>query len=185
MNKNKLPESWHESTFVFFKLLAEAAAGNASAQISMYDLGERLGLTRSEASRTAELIMSEGWAEVRTLSGGIGLTQAGIDACHAMSAGTQGETAVVAGLGTSALLETNSLRSVEAAVSGLKLALEKGGFGFDVLSELLADIRTIDAQLASPRPKTAILRACFKSILGVLASAGHTDQTDRIKRLIE
>lgn len=184
MATNKLPDKWDEATFRFFEMLVEATSQHISSQTSMYDLGERIGVDRNEASRMAETIMAEGWAEVRTLSGDIGLTQNGLDAYRAMGSDEKKDASDVSGLGTGALLEADSRQGVDFVVAGLKRQIEKGGFEFDLLSELVADIRTLDAQMASPRPKTAILRACFKSILGLLASTGKTESMAPVKRLL-
>jgi hypothetical protein len=183
MGKIKLPGHFDEQTSRFFTAFLKETAGELTSQVSMYDMGERIGLDRNEASRAAENIMAEGWAEVRTLSGGIGITQKGIDAAVALGGGNAGQQ-VIPGLGSGALLEAGARQSVETVVAGLKLQTESVGLGFEVLAELVADLRTIDAQLASPRPKTAILRACFKSILGLLSSAGLTERLDSIKQLL-
>ncbi|MDX9787689.1 MAG: hypothetical protein RBT11_12970 [Desulfobacterales bacterium] len=184
MGTINLPDTWDESTFQFFNTLFDVASGNVSSKVSMFEIGERIGLDRNVATRAAENIMAEGWAEVRTLAGDIGLTQSGIDAFRAMGADEKAGAAVVSGLGSGALLEADARLSVEFVVAGIKQQMEKGGFGFDALSELIADIRTIEAQLSSPRPKTAILRASFKSILGLLSSTGRAETIDAVKRLL-
>lgn len=185
MGKSKLPGHFDEQTTRFFTAFFEETAGDSASQVSMYELGERIGLDRNEASRAAENIMAEGWAEVRTLSGGIGITRKGIDAAAALRGGGATGQDVISGLGSGALLEAGALQSVETVVAGLKLQTESAGLGFEELAELVADLRTIDAQLASPRPKTAILRSCFKSILGLLSSAGiRADRLDPIKQLL-
>jgi hypothetical protein len=49
---------------------------------------------------------------------------------------------------------------------------------------LMADLKTIDAQLASPNPKTAIIRECFRSIVGVLKAVDNNDTLKSIKTLL-
>ena len=44
----------------------------------------------------------------------------------------------------------------------------ESGLAFDHLSELVADLHTLDAQMASPRPKTGIIRETLLSIQSVL-----------------
>jgi len=184
MGKIKLPGHFDEQTTRFFSAFLKETAGEPTVQVSMYEIGERIGLDRNEASRAAENIMAAGWAEVRTLSGGIGFTQKGIDAAAALGGGRDTEQIALSGLGSGALLEAGALQSVESVVSRLKLQAQSAGLGYEVLAELVADLRTIDAQLASPRPKTAILRACFKSILGLLSSAGIPENLDSVKQLL-
>jgi hypothetical protein len=184
MGTIKLPSHFDEVTSRFFTAFLHETAGDSASQVSLYDIGERIGLDRTEASRVAENIMAEGWAEVRTLSGGIGITQKGIDAVAALGGGGERGTSTISGLGYGALLEASVLNSVETVVAGLKLQIQSAGLDFEALAELVADLRTIDAQLSSPRPKTAILRACFKSILGLLASAGISENLDSVKQLL-
>jgi hypothetical protein len=184
MEKIKLSGHFDEQTSRFFSAFLKETGGDPASQVSLYDMGERIGLDRNEASRAAENIMAEGWAEVRTLSGGIGITQKGIDAAAALGGGGNKGQEVISGLGSGALLEVGARQSVETVVAGLKLRTESAGLGFEVLAEMVADLRTIEAQLASPRPKTAILRACFKSILGLLSSAGVTGKLEPIKQLL-
>ena len=35
---------------------------------------------------------------------------------------------------------------------------------YETLTEVIADVRTIEAQLISPRPKTAVVRACLEGL---------------------
>jgi hypothetical protein len=184
MEKIKLPGHLDEQTSRFFSAFLKETAGDPAYQVSMYDMGGRIGLDRSEASRAAENIMAEGWAEVRTLSGGIGITQKGMDAAAALGGSGNAGQEAISGLGSGALLEAGARQRVEIVVAGLRLQTENIGLGFEELAELVADLRTIDAQLASPRPKTAILRACFKSILGLLSSTGITGKLEPIKQLL-
>ena len=55
---------------------------------------------------------------------------------------------------------------------------------FDGLSELMADLKTIDAQLGSSQPKTAIIRECLRSIRGVLEGVGSSDGLAKIRTLL-
>jgi hypothetical protein len=184
MEKIKFPNHFDAQTSRFFMAFLKETSGDTALQVSMYDIGERIGIDRNEASRATENIMAEGLAEVRTLSGGIGITQKGIDAAAGLGCGGNPEQIALYGLGSGALLEAGALQSVETVVASLKIQARSAGLGFEALAELVADLRTIDAQLASSRPKTAILRACFKSILGLLASAGITENLDSVKQLL-
>ena len=59
------------------------------------------------------------------------------------------------------------------------------GLDFEVLSEIMIDLKTIDAQLESPHPKTAILRECLFSISENFARTSATALARRISRAIE
>jgi hypothetical protein len=58
------------------------------------------------------------------------------------------------------------------------------GLDFDGLSELMADLKTIDAQLGSSRPKTGIIRECLRSIKAVLEGIGNGDSLVKIRALL-
>ncbi|MGD8971033.1 MAG: hypothetical protein PVG01_06465, partial [Desulfobacterales bacterium] len=50
--------------------------GDPAAVVSMYDVGSELGIDRTAASRLAEDLMGWMMLDIRTLSGGIGITPA-------------------------------------------------------------------------------------------------------------
>jgi hypothetical protein len=49
---------------------------------------------------------------------------------------------------------------------------------------MMADLKTIDAQLSSPKPKTMIIRESFRSIQAVLKTAGDKEIAGRIHEFI-
>ncbi len=165
------------------KALYEQTDGELSAQISMYDLGEPLGMDRPTVSRAAEELMTEGLVDIRTLAGAIGLTMAGQDRMAGAAEGG-GETSDGMALGEEPVLDTARRGRVETEVAALKAGTGELGLSFDALSELAADLRTVDAQLASPRPKTAIIRECFRSIREILAEADAAGPEARVRTLI-
>lgn len=161
----------------FLRALNDRLDGDTGGSVSMYGVGENLGMDRAASSRIAENLMGLGLVEIRTLSGAIGITPAGAE-----RVGTGSGTA--AGMGDGPLLDDSGRPHVESTVAELKCRIGGMGFDFDPLAELVADLQTIDAQLASPRPKTAILRACFQSIADVLSEAGAPEQTTRVRELL-
>ena len=61
----------------FMIQLFEQTRGDQSVQVSMYDIGGLLGLERDAACRVAEELIGLQMVEIRTLSGGIGISAAG------------------------------------------------------------------------------------------------------------
>ncbi len=61
-------------------LLGDAAEGDTEAIVSMHDVGQALGFEKTDAGKMAEALYSEGYAELKTLSGGIGITSMGLQA---------------------------------------------------------------------------------------------------------
>jgi hypothetical protein len=79
-----------------------------------------------------------------------------------------GDAAVVGEPVRAALADLCGRLKTRAADGSLQL-------DFDLLAEMVVDLRTIDAQLVSPRPKTAVVRACLQSIREALdTAADHT-----------
>ena len=68
----------------------------------------------------------------------------------------------------SSVLDIESIRWVEQAVWDLKARIGMHKDDYESLTELIADVKTLDAQLMSSRPKTAIVREILRSIRGQL-----------------
>jgi len=159
-----------------------AAAG--STQISMYAAGESLGMPRDEAQRAAETLIGMGLVEVRTLAGEIGLSDEGAAACQRLgSQETAGGTADGL-LGAGPVMDDADRQLTEALTGQLKYLAGDKSWAFDALTDLMADLKTIDAQLMSSRPKTAIVRECFRSVQGLLNGAGHKEVAAAVGRLL-
>ena len=167
----------------FLLELFEQAGGGTSAKVSMYAVGEGLGLDRQAASRIGENLMGLGLVEIRTLAGGIGMTEDGVTAARHFGAGGGPQEAFVR-LGTDVVMGESVLSAVTDVADALKCESGKLGLDFEPLSELVADLKTIDIQLMSPRPKTAIIRECFQSIRATLGKRTAGELTDRIDRLL-
>jgi hypothetical protein len=146
-----------------FMELHRATDGNAQAQASMYTLGEAIGLDRDASAAAAEDLMAHGLVDIRTLSGAIGMSDQG---ASLMTDGNAGGSSNVLRLGTGSPLDASQCELVEQVLTRLKSELGQTGLAFEALSEMTADIRTIEAQMASPKPKTMIIRECFASLLG-------------------
>ena len=76
-----------ESGRQFLIQLFEQTRGDPSVQVSMYDLGNDLGLDRDASSRVAEILMGLQLVEIRTLSGGIGISTEGVDEVRTLLGG--------------------------------------------------------------------------------------------------
>jgi len=151
----------------FLIQLFEQTRGDSSVQVSMYDIGAMMGLERDAASRVAGELMGAQLVEIRTLSGGIGISAAGSEVVQRIAGPSSGSGEFVK-LGDEPLLNSAGRQAVERIVSEIKDQVGTLGLAFDALTEMMADLKTIDVQLESPRPKTAIIRQCFVSIGGVL-----------------
>ena len=180
MSNNELDDTGQQ----FLIQLFEQTSGDPSAQVSMYDIGEGLGLDRDTSTRVAEILIGLQLAEIRTLSGGIGITTEGADEVKRLTGSAPPADGLPGELTDLPVMDANSCRGVEGAAGELKSEAGNLGLDFDALSELMADLKTIDAQLASSRPKTAIIRECLRSIQKVLEGVGEGDSLVKIKVLL-
>jgi hypothetical protein len=169
----------------FLLALYEGNGGDPARQTSLYQLGERLGLERSAARQAAETLMGDGSVEIRTLAGAVGLTAAGVERALALGAAPTATAAPEPCLGQEALVSAAARGAIEELLAAVRGCCGSLGLPFDAAGELVADVRSIEAQLASPRPKTAIVRECLRSAAAVLESAGPGRQlAGRIARFI-
>ena len=151
----------------FLEDLYARTGDDPGAQISMYELGAAMGLEREESRTTAEDLMAEGLLEIRTLSGGVGLSEEGR---ALFTRSDDGETASADDrLGEASPMDARQRELVEQALTQLKADLGGQNLAFETLTEIVADVRTIEAQLTSPRPKTAVVRTCLEGLRDLAA----------------
>ena len=169
----------------FLLTLFEQTKGDMSVQVSMYDVGDLLGMDRDSASAVAQELMGRQLSEIRTLSGGIGISADGAAVVQDMTGPMATGSSESANLGDGPLLTSGGRQAVNEIVAELKSQTGSFGLDYDALGELMADIRTMEAQLDSPRPKTEIIRECLRSILGVVKQTQDRQIADHIQRLVE
>ncbi|MGD8292293.1 MAG: hypothetical protein PVF37_11350 [Desulfobacterales bacterium] len=168
----------------FLIQLYEQTQGDPTAQVSMYDIGDQLGLERDATSSLAQNLIGCMLVEIKSLSGGIGISADGSQMARKLTEPASDAGDEFAVLDDSPLIDPTGRQAVEKMVSELKNQAGSLGQDFDTLTELMADLKTIDAQMDSSRPKTAIIRECFLSILSVIKNAGDNDTVDRIRTLV-
>ncbi len=166
----------------FLLELFEQTKGSSAAQVSMYTIGAALNIDKNASKRSAETLMSWDLIEIRTLSGGIGITAEGAEEARKLGAGSDSAGGIT--LGNAPIADEALKAGIEQIVTLLKHQTGNLGLNFDALSELTADIRTIDAQLTSPKPKTAILRESFRSVKSILEKSGAKESLGQVKTLL-
>jgi hypothetical protein len=168
----------------FLTELYDQTKGDSQIQISMYDIGTAMGLGKNISKQLAEELIGLGMVEIRTLSGGISITESGVGQVQNLRGDEMFPDAGVPILGDDPILEDKVRQGVEAIIADLKKEVGNLCLEFDLLSELVADLKTIDIQLTSSRPKTAIVRECFCSIKTVLEKAGTGNSLIRVSRIL-
>lgn len=169
----------------FLSKIFEQTNGDVAMQVSMYDIGDLLGMDRDTASAVAQELMGRQLAEIRTLSGGIGISADGSARVREIMGPTASDSSESASLGNTSVLNSGGRQTVDRIVVELKNQTGSLGLDFDTLSELMADLKTIEAQLDSTRPKTAIIRACLGSVLDVIEKTNDSLMAGRIRKLVE
>ena len=71
---------------LFLVELYHRTQGDASVRVSMFDVGESLELDRTLSLRIAEELIGTGLAEIKTLSGIIGITTYGVTEARQLGA---------------------------------------------------------------------------------------------------
>jgi hypothetical protein len=167
----------------FLVRLYEQTQGDPGRTVSLYAVGESLGMDRPGASAAAQALIGCEWVEIRSLSGAIAISAAGVEAVRA-AAGAAGGGDAMPALGDAPVAEADACRRLDQLVAELKARTAGLGFDFDTLAEFMADIQTLAAQLGSPRPKTAILRACLASLAGILNRSPGEPGLAKIRALL-
>ena len=180
MTDSELDDLSHQ----FLIKLFEQTKGDVSIQVSMYDIGELLDMDRDTASTVAQELMGLQLAEIRTLSGGIGISAVGSERIQDLMGPMASDNSGSADLGDTPVLTSGGQQTVGQVVSELKNQTGSLGLDFDTLGELMADLKTMEAQLDSSRPKTAIIRECLRSVLGVVEKAQDSRISGRIRQLV-
>lgn len=171
--------------------LYEVTHGNERTNVDMWELGEELGFSRELTERVFQYLRGEGLLKeisrasiVITHDGVVEVEQAldkpetptkhfpaavNIIQIHHMEGssiqqGSHGSSQTV-------LSHTSSVKSVCQFIQELQRALPDFTIEESVTKELQSEIDTAKAQLASPRPKTTILRECLSSIRTILEGA--------------
>ena len=161
----------------------QAANGNPDVQVDMYAVGEEEGLERDAARRLAETLIGWELVEIRTLAGGISMTSSGLAFLDEAGIVAAPEP-VGEALGQGPVLDSTDLQRIQRLSADLKARAGERSWHFSALDEFMADLRTLEAQLASPKPKTAVIRACLQSIADNLTEAGSRENLTRVRRLL-
>ena len=168
----------------FMVRLFEQIHGDSSVQVSMYDIGKLLGLERDAASKVAESLMGLQLVEIRTLSGGIGISATGLEMVQNLIGPMAPDAGASIKLGNERLLSSAVRQAVEQIVAEVKDQTGTLGLDFDTLTELMADLKTIDAQLGSSQPKTAIVRECLRSMAATAKNSAGNALYGRLKAML-
>jgi hypothetical protein len=176
-----MSDTMNETERAFLIELCKQTQGDPAHKVPSAAVGATLGLDKSASSKVSEELIGWGMVAVKTLSGGIGITAEGVAEAGRLGGG--GKTAH-ATLGKEPLIDDAGRTLVEQALAKLKAQAEALKLNYPAMEELVADVRTIEAQLISPRPKSIIIREGLVSIQSNLKKNGAGSGLQLIADLI-
>lgn len=166
----------------FLHQLHEMAEGDPEKQVSMLDVGASLGLDENDSGEIAQTLCIKGFAELKTLSGGIGITVHGLKKLN-ISPGENGSMALLT-LGSEPVLNQEGQNIVNQVLEEIKIAVSDSKSDYPQLEEMIFDIKTIEVQLLSPKPKTAIVKEGFRSLATAFTTIGPKTLFEKLNHLI-
>jgi len=181
MGQFNLDDNQHD----FMLSLYQQTQGNTSIQVSMYEIGSALQLEKETITHQTEFLIGLGLVEIKTLSGGIGITENGAEYAMAHGAGASMGDFASEKLGTDRILRDGKQRLIEAFVEAIRHSVSQSELAVGNQAEIDADIRTIETQMTSPNPKTSIIRCCFESLAMQLEQTSQEPVLTQIQRFLD
>ncbi|MFP4307043.1 MAG: hypothetical protein ACLFRG_09055 [Desulfococcaceae bacterium] len=164
----------------FLEALFAATDGDPEIQVSMYEIGESAGMDREQSEQVAQELMTEDLAAFKTLSGGIGITAAGVEVVRPER--VHGKKAVR--LGDQPCLDSAGRAAVADIVDRIKPEAGRMGLPYEALDQLIADLRSLDCQMVAPGARTPIVRACLEAVAANLSKQGEMEWSREIRELL-
>lgn len=154
----------------FLQELYRLTEGDPEQQVSMYDVGSGLGLERDEAGRLAEGLMVEGLIDLRTLAGGIALTDEGMASLgYAATAYHDQDLQLSDGP-----IATEHDRVVTEQLCDEIQQTCASCTSYETTELLVIHLKTLDVQMLSEKPRILIIREIFRAILNTMQETGLT-----------
>lgn len=167
----------------FLQQLYQMGGGDTGTDVSMYEVGDNLGLDKNDSGAMAEDLIIDGFAELKTLAGGIAITEKGLEKLGKKdAAGESGTVHDIHVLGSETALDDTDRAAVLKILEEIKQAAGNKT-GYDELEELVIDIKTIEVHLLSPRPKTSIVRSALGEIGQQMQRFGDQQLAGDIKKM--
>lgn len=156
---------------MYLQQLYTMTVGNVEATVSMHEVGEACGLDKNQSGSLAENLMVEGLVELKTLAGGIAITEQGLSELGVTTA-TTGQHSTVEQLSREPIASREDEALVKKLIDEIKSAMSSQALNYDHLEQVVIDMKTLEVQLLSPHPKTAIIRAILQSMADLLMQSG-------------
>lgn len=164
----------------FLEELYRQTGGDAENQVSMYDVGAVIGLDKNEAGSLAEQLIVQGQVELKTLAGGVSITSEGL-AILGISAPRSHSPENALQLGNGPVVDDTDRNTIQQIQEKIKKEISELSLEYDLLEEIIIDLKTIEVYMLSPSPKVAVLLELFRS----LKNAFETAQSSKIATLLK
>jgi hypothetical protein len=180
----EIPLELDETGRTYLNLLYQKTEGNPSRAFSMFDIGSMMDLDRELSKKTAENLIGFGFIDIRTLSGAIGLTSDGIAEVEKESRENINPQEPSLVMGDEPIMGKAISEALDVLI--LKLKSSAGNLHLDYMQqvEFTSDLKTIDAQMASSRPKTAIIRETLISLSELLNQINALELRGLLERFL-
>lgn len=167
----------------FLEELYRQTGRDTETRVSMYDVGAAIGLDRAEAGSLAEQLMVQGQAELRTLAGGISITPEGL-AILGISVATPQSAKSSLRLSDGPIADDADRRTVQLLMEEIKNEIPSLNLEYELLEEIVVDLKTIEVHMLSPSPKISVLREIFRSLQNALATTAAGKAAAQLKSMI-
>lgn len=146
----------------YLQELYNTTQGDLEVTVSMHDIGLAIGVEKSEAGRIAEELMVTGYIELKTLAGGIGITNEGLSSLGITPQPDKSKAALQ--LSTGIVINDEDRQVIDTILSNIKNEFSRQTHEYQAIEQAVLDIRIIELHLLSPSPKTAVILALFRSL---------------------
>jgi len=165
----------------FLLQLYQQTSGDLNGKADTAAIGTSIGMDKTDARKISEELIGHGFAVVKTLSGGIGITSEGLAEAQKLGAGAGNTTPI---LGQAPVIDAEGCRMLEKVLGELKQAVARNRLDYETMAEVVIDMKTIETQLLSPKPKTVIIKSSLMSMAEALKRARADQGLSLIHSLI-
>lgn len=147
----------------YLQELYNKTQGDTETQVSMHDIGLAIGVEKADAGRIAEELIIQGYVELKTLAGGISITEEGLSVLGISPpvSSSQGEAQE---LSPGPVINDKDRQLIEKIIHGIKRECAGQVQEYTATEQTVLDLKVIELHLLSPAPKTAVFLALFQSL---------------------
>lgn len=154
---------------MMLKTVSRITGGSVQHNVSMWTVGEELGLDRSKTEDLAMELVSEGLLEIKNLSGGIGLTEAGLEKLK--ESGPVSDFPVA--------------ENLDDLIKRLESTADEPGLPDAERGDLKIDLESLNIQLRRSKKSPEVINALLKVVSRILADSNQADLAEKVRSFID